>query len=327
MPETMAQPMATTNASDAPVKVLFIAGWGRSGSTLVGNVLGSVDGLVHLGEVRHVWERGVRDNAVCGCGERFDACPVWRPAFDAAFPAIDYPNGVDWAHMARVREALPQIKGLLPHLLKGCTEFGYPEAADYHADLRRMYQALRESSGARVLVDSSKFPSYAESLRQTGAVDLYLLHLVRDPRASAYSWRKKITRQDGGGAAEMQRFSTAASARKWSAWNGVIELMRRRDPTRYQRLRYEDFIAAPEASVRRVLDWIGEPAEVLPFAAPDAVAMGENHTVWGNPKRTAGGTVQLRMDDAWRKHLPTRDRATVTALTWPFLVKYGYVGG
>ena len=51
MPETMAQPLATTDTADAPVKVLFIAGWGRSGSTLVGNVLGSVDGLVHLGEL------------------------------------------------------------------------------------------------------------------------------------------------------------------------------------------------------------------------------------------------------------------------------------
>ncbi|MEM8557252.1 MAG: sulfotransferase [Bacteroidota bacterium] len=312
----MAGPQAT-----APVKVLYIAGWGRSGSTLVGNVLGSVDGLVHLGEVRHVWERGVRDNAVCGCGERFDACPVWRPAFDVAFP-----EGVDWARMARTREALPQNKGMLTHLIRGRTAFDHPDAATYHAGLRRMYRGLRESSGARVLVDSSKFPSYAESLLQTGAVDLYLLHLVRDPRASAYSWRKQITRQDGRGAAQMQRFSTAASARKWSAWNGILELMRRRRPERYHRLRYEDFIAAPEASVRRVLDWLGEPTAALPFVAPDAVAMGENHTVWGNPKRTAGGTVQLRMDDAWRANLPVRDRALVNAMTWPFLMKYGYTG-
>ena len=61
----------------APVQVLYIAGTGRSGSTLLAGILGQVDGIFNAGEVRYIWDRGLLANRLCGCGRQFRDCPVW----------------------------------------------------------------------------------------------------------------------------------------------------------------------------------------------------------------------------------------------------------
>ena len=37
------------------VPVLYIGGWGRSGSTLLAHLLGGLDRMVAVGELRYVW--------------------------------------------------------------------------------------------------------------------------------------------------------------------------------------------------------------------------------------------------------------------------------
>ena len=58
-------------------KVLYVAGSGRSGSTILGNILGGVEGFFSVGELRLIWERGLIRNWLCGCGVSFRECPVW----------------------------------------------------------------------------------------------------------------------------------------------------------------------------------------------------------------------------------------------------------
>lgn len=65
--------------------VLFIGGWGRSGSTLVDRLTGRLDGVVAVGELRDVWQRGVVEDRLCGCGQRFSACPFWQEVGQRAF--------------------------------------------------------------------------------------------------------------------------------------------------------------------------------------------------------------------------------------------------
>ena len=59
------------------VKVLYIAGWGRSGSTILTNLLGQVPGFFSGGELRYLWERNLAGGHECGCGEAFLDCKIW----------------------------------------------------------------------------------------------------------------------------------------------------------------------------------------------------------------------------------------------------------
>ena len=60
----------------ARTRVLLLAGSGRSGSTVLANILGSVEGVFCGGEIRYLWERGLQDGRLCGCGRAFGQCPV-----------------------------------------------------------------------------------------------------------------------------------------------------------------------------------------------------------------------------------------------------------
>jgi hypothetical protein len=48
--------------TEHPVTVLYIAGLGRSGSTLIGTMLHNVNGFACLGELQLVWLRGLIQN-------------------------------------------------------------------------------------------------------------------------------------------------------------------------------------------------------------------------------------------------------------------------
>jgi hypothetical protein len=57
--------------------VLSIVGPGRSGTTILASVLGEADGVVSVGELRWLWQRGVQERRSCGCGLPPDERPVW----------------------------------------------------------------------------------------------------------------------------------------------------------------------------------------------------------------------------------------------------------
>ncbi|WP_243664286.1 hypothetical protein [Rhodothermus marinus] len=64
----------------------------------------------------------------------------------------------------------------------------------------------------------------------------------------------------------------------------------------------------------------------VPWTSLSEITIETNHTVWGNPSRMRTGKVEIRLDDAWRRNMPLKDRLLVTALSWPWLLKYGYLG-
>src|SRR6476469_6184391 len=68
-------------------RVLYVAGTGRSGSTLLARILDRADGVFAAGEVRYMWQRGLVEDRLCGCGERFSECPFWRDVLERAFGA------------------------------------------------------------------------------------------------------------------------------------------------------------------------------------------------------------------------------------------------
>ena len=55
--------------------------------------------------------------------------------------------------------------------------------------------------------------------------------------------------------------------------------------------------------------------------------LGQVHSIAGNPDRLRAGPVEVRLDDGWKREMMPVDRRLVTALTWPLLSRYGYLGG
>ena len=303
------------------IKVLYIAGFGRSGSTLLGNVLGGVSGFVSVGELRQVWEYGFVGNKTCGCGEPFSRCEVWRPVVDEAFGDAEK---IDPREMIRLREGWARTKHIPLMLTSTGRRYVERRLAEYLDALGRLYRAVGRVTGSRVIVDSSKFPSYGYVLGMVPSVDLYVVHLVRDPRAVAYSWQRKRLHPDPENPEYMPLRGPAESSTRWTARNLAVEALRRRYPARYLLLRYEDFVADPRKAVGRVLELVGEEMAPRPHVGAHEVKLGTNHNVWGNPGRFRTGTVEVRPDREWAHLMKPGDRRLVSSLTFPLLRRYGY---
>jgi hypothetical protein len=307
--------------TDGTVSVLFIGGLGRSGSTLVDRVLGQTPGVCSVGELVFLWERGVLANERCGCGEPFDGCPFWKEVGARAFGGWEQ---VDAEAMRSSQRRVDRTR-YVPLLLAPWAPRSFRRAmVAYAGTLGRLYEAIAEVSGARTIVDSSKHPSTAALVRRTPGVRSRIVHLVRDPRGIAWSWAKVVERPDvtHGARTTMARIGPARVAGRWHVSNALLAVIRSRGAL----LRYEDFVSRPVAETRHLLSAAGADATELPqFIDDHVVQLEADHTVAGNPLRFATGSLEIRVDEEWRRAMPARRQAWLGVLTFPWSVVYRYV--
>jgi hypothetical protein len=298
------------------VRVLFLAGWGRSGTTILDNILGEVEGFFSAGELYHLWDRGLVQDRLCGCGVPPRRCRTWRAVLKRAFGA---PEGIDAERLARLALTCTRTRHLPAHVL------GRQRVpTEYREALARVYKAIRETTEGDVIVDSSKHPAYAAALRSVEGIDLRVVHVVRDPRAVAYSWIRKKTQLDDNRPRYMRSHGALYSSVMWDVLNLATERLWRREGERYLVLRYEDFVDRPRESVQRVLEFAGERDRTLPFVSETTVHLSENHTISGNPSRFHTGRVEIEPDDEWLSRMRLRDKWLSTAITAPLLARFTY---
>lgn len=299
------------------VKVLYIMGRGRGGSTILANVLGELEGFFSVGEVRYLWDPVLAHNASCACGQVLADCPVWSQVL-AWLADIDPDEVARWQRDV-VRER--NTYRLLRYARDGTWEL----LEAYAVVMARVYRAVADATAASVIVDSSKRPSYAALVRLLPECDPHYVHLVRDPRASAYSWRHRTHASVYGEGEEVLRRNALDSTLRWDVLNFEAEAVLRRVPKdRVTRVRYEDFVAAPRAVTAQIAEFVGENPEPSPFVDERAVVLRPNHMVAGNPSRLVAGKLLIEDGGEWRTHQSALDRWISTAIAVPYLHRYGY---
>jgi hypothetical protein len=301
-------------------RVLYIGGLGRSGTTLLERILGELPGACALGEVVHLWDRDVRDDERCACGQRFSGCDFWLAVGERAFGGWDR---VDVEGLLALRAGVERTR-YSPRLARWHLPGEYGARVERYAHhYSRVYEATSEVSGCPVVIDSSKHSALAYCLRWSADVDLRVVHMVRDSRGVAYSWTKTVARPEAADHAEMTRYAPGRAALLWNAHNAAFGLLRRIGVPVY-RLRYEELLADPVRVVRELAEFAGLDAGPLDYFGDGTVRLGTSHSAAGNPMRFATGDLPLRQDDAWRAALPPRQRRLVGLLTAPLLTAYGY---
>ncbi|MBV9100437.1 MAG: sulfotransferase [Candidatus Dormibacteraeota bacterium] len=305
-----------TSSTPHPVpEVLYIAAAPRSGTTIVSLLLGERPGFFNAGEVRFLWRQLAKPGR-CGCGADLADCEVWRPIL-AASTALSA-NG-SLAALVRGARAHSLLRTLPASLIRRAVSGTLPKLVDDHAHATMpVYAAALGATGARILVDSSKSPSYAYALAVSRGVRLKVLHLVRDPRAVVFSdLRDGRTPPQAGHRVR----ADAYRALKWTAWNLFIECFVRPRAHAYARMRYEDFAADPDAQLRTALRRL-DADDGGDEAQGRRVDLRVNHTVFGNGMRFRRGDTVIAVDRAWEERMRMSDRAVVTALTWPLTARY-----
>ena len=291
-------------------KVLFVAGWTRSGSTLLDSLMGSFEKFVAVGELHNIFDADLSKRHPCGCGRPVEECELWGPVLRRAF-------GDAWsaeaARMRASRAAWDHVQNT-QKILRGQDKGG--QVAFYIQGVERLYGAIAEETGARVIVDSSKRPQVAALLLRLQGIDPYLVQLIRDPRAVAFSWARSRD--------ELVKHGSLYSSTRWVMRNTAADRVRAAYGEKGCLLRYEDLTAEPRKHVRGLLRLIDEDPEGDPFIGERTAEMQANHVVSGNPVRHRRGPVEIKEDAEWRSQLPWAPRLASTVVTSPWLRRYGY---
>jgi len=306
---------------------VYITGEGRSGSTLLGQMLNNLPDFNFVGEFRHLFYERYGANYPCGCGRLFRDCEFWQSVIDGAFGSFERIDREALAscNFAVARERFTPMLMLFNRL--PCEFFSDKWRRAFAGVMLPLCRAVARASGKNVIVDSSHEPSQALVLARLPQIQLKILHLVRDSRAVAFSsTRTKLAFDSGRVRMYLPRKGSVTSALGWSwrnLWASRIARLRRNGIT-YARLRYEDMIRAPAEALAGTLTRLGFPAQDFSFINGATVKLGSNHAISGNTVKFNSGAVTLRVDDEWQRAMAERDKRMVTLLTRPLMRHFGY---
>jgi hypothetical protein len=300
-------------------KVIFIAGPGRSGSTLLDMLLGQVDGFYSTGELRFIWSRGFGQNQLCGCGKPFRECEFWTEVVKEAFGRFEE---FDYARIEELRE--PAERSVSKRLSFHSESELLASYKEYFDACSNLYGAIQKISGCEFIVDSSKNTAHGFILANIPQIDLFTLHLIRDSRAVAHSWRREKIRPEIYWERKlMGQRKIITSATRWNYLHKLAEKLRYTSK-QYTRLRYEDLASNPKKSLSGVFTDFGIEKPSLDFVDGLHADLKTSHTVSGNPVRFTNKEIKIKPDIEWRHAMANRHKWLVTLITWPLLSRYGY---
>jgi hypothetical protein len=297
---------AGSHGESARVRVIYVAGVSHTGSTLLGHLLGELEETCYAGEIRNTWQRGILDNRMCTCNASFAECPFWQAVVERLpFPAEKHAEKLSSLRREALRPSLA-----LPFRR---TQPRQADRTAFAAATEALYAAVGDVAGVRQLVDSSKSPLYAALLHRLPTIDLRVVHLVRDPRATVYSHLRRHRFGSGG---------TFRQSLWWLRSNLAIERLAGVGVP-YARTRYEDLVEDPAGSLDQVTNALGLSRSRLPIEGRVA-SLTTKHIFSGNRARGEVGAITLRNDSEWKSELPRRMQTIARVTTLPLLGRYGY---
>jgi hypothetical protein len=308
------------SGSEAPIRVGYVVGYGRSGSTVLDIVLGEHPGLLGVGELFNLSARVWASNEYCSCHARVRDCPFWAAVVHRFTARLGSDALSAYARLQARYERLSVLGRGTGARLAASAGF-----ADYGVYTRELFGSLAAVSGKSLIVDSSKLPGRALCLTNVAGLDVRLVHLLRDSRGVAWSLSKPHGWDERAGVERpLPAHAPARTALRWALVNLAAErAARRAGAGRVLRLRYEDFCGAPERELARLGGLLDVDLAPLLARLRAGESFGPGHLVAGSRLRMAG-PVRLRLDTEWQERMPPSQQRIVRLLSGWLQRRYGY---
>ncbi len=283
------------------LRVLYIAGAGHSGSTLISSLIGMHERFVSGSEICFLlYDLAKRKNHSCSCGEKLVACPIWGHVLR------------EWEKLSPVtidqylsyQKKYERLRFLLNPFKR--KEFESEEFKKFTSATKILYEVIQRHTKKDWIIDASKSPSRAYILQKMGFAEIKIIHLVRDGRGLAYSMLKRGQ-------------SWFRALLFWMAVNLMTDIFLNK-----KIIPYEIFCAAPSACMKKIGDYIDEDLSALSTIMEKDQLVRFEHIPNGNGVR-AKKEIKVKFDQAWKTNFSGVKRLIATIITAPFLWRYGYL--
>lgn len=297
-------------------RLVYVAGVGFSGSTLLSFLVNAHPQLVSVGELTGPLPGSPHDYA-CSCGTALRECPFFARVRrilrerGVPFDPLAWGTAVDVGGVAPARFLLTRsLRANALDDLRDDLAARLPRIGDRLAEIlarnRALAAALCEVSARPVLVDASKQPIRARFLQRAG-FDVCLVHLVRDAPGFVASRRRNL----GG--------SVSSAIRHWRRGAAAVARVAGRFAAEHRlQLRYEDVCDDPRAAVNAIATLAGVP----PLADGPGLVPVDVHVIGNRMRASFRG--RIARDESWRTALAPAEVARVLESTVELRARFGY---
>jgi hypothetical protein len=285
-------------STNSKPKIIYIAGAGHSGSTLLDLLLSTSPNTFSVGELKHL------DHFLTDTSKAY-ADDTGAAASQSAFWSYFHDQKEQYLPKWRVERVL-SMRNKLALLLTGRPRTipqRYKNNDRLYTDILAQIRNISANPEIDTIIDSSKVTSrLIEINERVQDFDVYVIHLVRDVRGVAYSYYKD------------QR-----SVLKWSfGWLstnwGIARYAKKRIPKeRYIFLRYEEFATEPTKTIQRLNHALGLSVDTETYV--DQINQQTSYRFGGNgmrEKKFEGIVFQ----ESWRQALPRYMQIALRPLQW-----------
>ncbi len=248
-------------------QILYILGGGRSGSTLLDIMLGNAEGVFSCGELRRFALHG----GISRTKEQIaESVQFWTKISRELEKKLHGQPAENWNELCRGIEyhtAFVAPWRLRPDKMKS-----------YERYVNALTDLVFEESGARWLVDSSKYPGRLLALLKVSRYPVSVIYLTRHPVGVVHSFERKDVEQPGKG---------LLAANLYYAVNGFLcsTAFHRVPAKRRLKIRYEELIREPEQTLSSIEKKLGVNLKTPISIAVRRKSYRVGHLVDGNRVR------------------------------------------
>ncbi len=275
------------------MKLLYLLGAGRSGTTLLATIFNAHPRIQTIGEMHQFLDFVIEDK-LCSCGLEVSQCSYWGPIVRGL--ATSKEALMEQARYTEACEMHRNIPGLM------FRSRGNPRYLNNHV---RIFKTIATHTEKPVLLDSSKYLARYLLLSRSPDIEIRGIYVVRDVRGLITSFSKKV---------QTSR-SPLSTIVYYLFINFFGEIIYRTD-NRIVKLRYEDLMEDPLGHLNRlyshVLDTNSE-AIIL------AESYGIPHIVGGNRMKTQK-QVRILKDEKWKTTMPRWQQIIFYFLAFPVMI-------
>lgn len=308
------------------INLIYIASTGRSGSTLLDMLLGSHPQIATAGEIQILpHEILLNDFMPCGCGKPISECLFWQEIIED-INILSHPEPqINYFREEHNRGKTVRWKHLFELFSRRLHESKQAEIDIYglnNYDLFHKFLDVHEKdSGVRPkwIIDASKDPYRLLWLKSSDLFDIKVIHLVKDPRAFAYSMNRKVLDQP-----DYTYKAYRLTLRKTLSWllhNYFFSKIQKKyfAKSDFLLVNYENLASRPQETYNNILEFIDSD---LKRNAIEEYKEKTFHTIAGNNMRYRPR--QIILDEKWKTSLPFLHKKTVELLSYFAKSNYGY---
>jgi hypothetical protein len=273
------------NKSQKKINLIYITSNGRSGSTMLEEVLSNHQKIMTFGELQEVIHSYIPQGRPCSCGVNVHECNFWKPLKKKI---------LNMKSLKKFRIHQGQGKVIrLKELIKIFFNFKVNLKDPYVKENYELFKTLDElNRNENYFIDSSKDPYRLHYLSSIKNLNIIAIHIFKNPKAYVYSLNKK-------GKKSFIRY--LKSILRYNIENKIIRYVIKKNNLKQINIFYDNFCNDTEKEIKKIiinpyfnLNDKNENSILTSFKRSKT----NKHAIAGNSMRKSFNEIQY--DDKWK---------------------------